>query len=152
MESSRPVRKDYLKMRCVNYTLILYQRKDKKDMKQNQNLTQEEKRQEEKKALFNKLWNIQDSLKCNTVMLKSSIKTIEQINNYDQEAIYTFYSQILREAEKTGTDPEQNFNYKIYEETDINNQIIARYCTDLYKYLKELEGLIQELEGVTNEI
>jgi len=125
-------------------------------MKDNQLLnaetTNEITDQEERKRLFSKLWNIQDSLECCQTTIKQAAKTIDLINNQAQGTLYTYYRDIQKQAQDEGKEPEQTFSYKYYEELDIMNNIISRYLQEVFTELDEIESDIQEMKGIANEI
>lgn len=108
--------------------------------------------EEEKKELFTRIWTITDSLKSCETMIKQHIKTAEYINNEMQETLYTYYSDLQREAEQEGKPVEKMYKYRFYEQMDIQNDINNRYLHDIYDYLEEIQSDINALEKLANEL
>ena len=108
--------------------------------------------EEERKDLFNRIWTITDSLKSCETMIKQHIKTAEYINNEMQETLYTYYSDLQREAEQEGKPVEKMYKYRFYEQMDIQNDINNRYLHDIYEYLEEIQSDINALEKLANEL
>lgn len=108
--------------------------------------------EEEREDLFKRIWTITDSLKSCETMIKQHIKTAEYINNEMQETLYTYYSDLQREAEQEGKPVEKMYKYRFYEQMDIQNDINNRYLHDIYEYLEEIQSDINALEKLANEL
>lgn len=108
--------------------------------------------EEERKDLFTRIWTITDSLKSCETMIKQHIKTAEYINNEMQETLYTYYSDLQREAEQEGKPVERMYNYHFYEQMDIQNDINNKYLHEIYEYLEEIQSDINALEKLANEL